>query len=207
MLVHRERTRLTHQPVDQVPIVDVALVTPTQPGQSLHQMLPVPYFQMIDVHANVHTLADQPARHRIDVAVDANQAAAVHARRLSLARFHSPRRQHLHLGQLLRQPLVPIGVELIQKLPQKFLVFLPTRKIPAAAQHQRLIDRFPETPMPLFHVAVLVAMTRLDLLARHLVVIHQPLVTLRELLLVRSIVHRQAHPIGAMPRGRRTQLP
>jgi hypothetical protein len=207
MLVHRERARLAHQPIDQVPIIDVMLVASTQPRQTLHQLLRVPHFQVFHVHTHFHVLADQPARHGVAIALHMNLTARVHLRAHTLARFQTPRRQRLHLGQLLRQTLVPIGIELLQKLPQKFLVLLAARKVAAATQHQRLIDCFLETPMPLFHIAVLIAMPRLDLLARHLVVIHQPLVTLRELLLVRSIVYRQAHPIGAMPLGRRTQLP
>jgi len=207
ILVHRERARLAHQPVDDVPIVDVMLVPPTLPRQTLHQLLRVPHFQVFHIHANFHVLADQPARHRVAIALHVNLTARVHLRAHPLARFHTPRRQRLHLGQFLRQPLAPIGIELIHKLPQKLLVLLPARKVSAATQHQCLIDRFLETPMPLLHVAVLVGVSRLDLLARHLVVIHQPLVTLRELLLVRSIVHRQAHPIGAMSSRRGAQLP
>ncbi len=207
MLVHRKRSRLAHQPVDHVPIVDVVLVAPTLPRQPFHQLLRVPHFQVLDVHTHFHVLANQPARHRVAIPLHVNLTARVHLRAHTLARFQTPRWQRLHLGQFLRQTLAPIGIELIHKLPQKFLVFLPTRKVSAATQHQCLIDRFLETTMPLLHVAVLVAMPRLDLFASHLVVIHQPLVTLRELLLVRRVVHRQAHPIGAMPLGRRAQLP
>jgi hypothetical protein len=207
MLVHRKRARLAHQPVDHVPIVDVVLVAPALPRQTFHQLLRVPYFQVFHVHTHFHVLADQPARHRVAIALHVNLTARVHLCAHPLARFQAPRRQRLHLGQLLRQTLAPIGIELIHQLPQKVLVLLPTRKVSAATQHQRLIGRLLETPMPLLHVAVLVAMPRLDLLARHLIVIHQPLVTLGELLLVRSIVHRQAHPIGAMPPRRDSQLP
>jgi hypothetical protein len=207
ILVHRERARLAHQPVDDVPIVDVVLVASTQSRQTLDQLLCVPHFQMLHVHAHFHVLADQSARHRVAIALYMNLTARVHLGTHALARFQTPRRQLLHLGQLLRQTRAPIGVELIHKLSQKLLVLRPARKISAATQHQRLSGRFLETPMPLLHIAVLVGVSRLDLLACHLVMIHQPLVSLRELLLVRSIVHRQTHPVGTMPPRHGTQLP
>jgi hypothetical protein len=185
----------------------MVLVTATQPRQALHQLLREPNLQMFHVHAHFHALADQPARHRIDVALDVNQAARVHPRRHTLARFQTPRRQRLHLRQLFLQTLPTTGVELIQKPYQKFLVVLAARKIPAVTQHQCLIDRLLETIMSLLRVAVLMRMIRLNLLPRHVIVIHQPLVTLPELFLVRGIVHRQAHSIGAMPLGRHAQLP
>ena len=61
--------------------------------------------------------------------------------------------------------------------------------------------------VPLLDVAILVAMIRLDLLRRQAIVRHQPLVTLRELLLVRAVVYRQTHPIRAMPLWHTAQLP
>jgi hypothetical protein len=102
---------------------------------------------------------------------------------------------------------LPIRVQLLHEAQQKRLVLLAGGKIPAATQQKRLLDSFLETPMPLFHIPVLMGLLGLDLLACHLVIIQQSLVTLPELLLVRSIVHRQAHPIGAMPQRHGTQLP
>jgi hypothetical protein len=207
MPIQRECPRLAHQPVDDVPIVNVMFVPATQTRQSLHQLLPVPHLQVLHVHTHFHVLADQSARHRVTVALHVNLTPRVHPGTHTLARFQAPCRQCLHLRQLLRQTLAPIGVELVHKLPQKVLVLHPARKIPAATQQQRLLDRFLETPMPLLHVAVLVGVTRLDLLADQPVVIQQSLVALRELLLIRGVVHRQAHPIGAMPLGHHAQLP
>jgi len=100
-----ERARLAHQPVDDVPIVDVMLVAPTQPRQSFHHLLRVPHFQVFDVHTNFHRFTDQSARHRVNVSIEVNQAAAVHTRWHPLARFQSPRWQRTQLRQLLRQTL------------------------------------------------------------------------------------------------------
>jgi hypothetical protein len=111
--VVREGARLAHQPVDEVPIVDVVLVTSTQPWQPFHQLLRVPHFQVLHIHTHVHTFADQAARHRVGIPLDVNQAATVHARRHLFACFQPPRRQRLQLGQFLQQTLASPCVELI----------------------------------------------------------------------------------------------
>ena len=148
------------------------LVTPTQPRQTLHHLLRVPHFQVFDVHANFHRFADQSARHRVNVSIEVNQAAAVHTRWHPLARFQSPRRQSTQLRQLLRQTLPSARVELLQQPFKKIIVVLSTRKISAATQHQRLIDRLLEAMVPLLDVAILIAMIRLDLLRRQVIVGH-----------------------------------
>jgi hypothetical protein len=162
---------------------------------------------MFHIQAHVHLFADQSARHRVDIPLHVNQAAAVHPRGLALARFQAPRGQRSQLRQLFRQTFTPPRVELIQQPLQKKIVVNPTCEISTATQHQGLIDRLLEAVMPLLDVAILIAMIRLNLLRRHATVRHQPFVTLGELFLVRRVVDRQTHPVGAMPLGHGAQLP
>jgi hypothetical protein len=61
--------------------------------------------------------------------------------------------------------------------------------------------------VPLLDVAVLVRVVRLDLLADQPVMSQQSLIPLRELLLVREVVHGRAQPIRPMPLRHRPQLP
>jgi hypothetical protein len=89
----------------------------------------------------------------------------------------------------------------------KLRVRLPAGKIPAAAQHQRLVQRLLETPVPLFDVPVLVGMVRLDLLAAQTVMSQQRLITLAELLALRQVVHRRAQAIGPVPSRHTPQFP
>jgi hypothetical protein len=205
--VVRERARLAHQPVDDVPIVNVVLVAPPQPWQPFDELLRVPHFDVLHIQANVHLFADQSARHRVDIPLHVNQAAAVHSGRRTFARFQASFGQGTQLRELLRQTFTPPRVELIQQPLQKKIVVGSAREIPAATQHQGLIDRLLEAMMTLLDVAILVAMTRLDLLRRHATVRHQSFVTLRELFLVRRVVDCQTHPVGAMPLGHGAQLP
>ena len=59
---------------------------------------------------------------------------------------------------------------------QELLVRLTTLKVPTAANHQSLIDRFLETAATLLDVAVLVRLSRLCVLTAHAVVIEQSLI-------------------------------
>jgi hypothetical protein len=108
-----KRPRLPHQPVDHVSIVDPLLVSAPQARQPFDQLLGIPDFHVLGIQPHLDLLADQPARHRVTVPLDVNQAALVHATPPSLARFQPPRRQRPQHRQFLRQPLTPAGVELI----------------------------------------------------------------------------------------------
>ena len=97
---------------------------------------------------------------------------------------------------------LPARIELCEQLPQKSGVGLSAGEVPAAAQHQCLVQRLLEAVMPLLHVAVLVALTRLNGLALQAVVPQQRLIALLELLrLFRSRLHRRGQPIGAVRCG------
>jgi hypothetical protein len=64
-------SRLTHQPVDHVSVIDAVLEITAQSWQLLHALLRVPHLQMISVHANVNAFANQPTVHRVDVLLNA----------------------------------------------------------------------------------------------------------------------------------------
>src|ERR1039457_7706778 len=64
-----------------------------------------------------------------------------------------------------------------------------------------------ETKMPLFHIAVLVAMTSLGLLALQPVEAHQALVTISELCRISHVVDRRREPVGAVPMRHFAELP
>ncbi len=84
--VVRERARLADQRVDHVPVVHRVAVAPHQPRQRVDQPVRVPDFNPIGKEPGFHLFADQPAVHRIDVAVNVDQAAGVHPARHLQAR-------------------------------------------------------------------------------------------------------------------------
>jgi hypothetical protein len=91
--VIRKGPRLADQPVDDVPIVDLVLASASQTGQLFHLPLGVPDLDPLGIQAGLHPLADEPARHRVDVARHVDGAAGVHPHLQPFARLQTPGRQ------------------------------------------------------------------------------------------------------------------
>ncbi len=178
--VVREGPGLADQPVDDVAVRDLVLAATPQPGQPLDLLLAEPDLDPLGVQAGLHPLADEPARHRVDVARHADGAAGVHTHLQPLARLQPTRRQGLQQGQFLGQASQPPGVALLEELPQEGLVSLAAGKVAAATQQQGLIQGSLELAVALFHVAVLVTLAGLDGLGLQAIVLQQGLVTLLE---------------------------
>jgi len=108
----RERPRLTHQPVDHVPVVDAVLAATPQPRQRLDQALRVPHLQALGKQPRLDPLADQTAGHRVRVAFDVQRAAFIHPHLQAFARLQAACRQRSQLRQLLGQAGLPARVPL-----------------------------------------------------------------------------------------------
>jgi len=107
-------------------------------------------------------------------------AAGVHPHRQPLARLQTPLGQGPQPGQLFDQADLPSGIGLLEPLLQKPLIGVPAGEVPAAPQHQRLVQGSLELTMALLGVTVLMALARLDGLGLQTVVVQQSLVTLLE---------------------------
>lgn len=151
-----ERARFAHQPVDHMTVLDAMLATPPQPRQTLDQALRVPYLDVIGVDPRLDPFADQPAGHRIDIALHMNRAAAIDLHRHPLAGFQAASRQGTQQRQLLGESGLSAQVPLMEQLTQELRVGGPAGEIPTATQHQRLIQRAFELAVTLLHVAVFV---------------------------------------------------
>src|ERR1019366_2412995 len=113
----------------------------------------------------------------------------------------------LHHCHLFSQPLPAPAVQPLEHRAEKPPVLIYAGEIRAAAQHQLLRYSSLETKMPLFHIAVLVAMTSLCLLALQPVEAHQAFVTISEICRISHVVDRRREPVGAMPMRHFAQLP
>jgi hypothetical protein len=199
---------LADQPVDDVPILDLVFAPAPQAGQLLHLPLGVPDLDPLGIQAGFHPLADEPARHRVDVARHMNGAAAVHSHLQPFARLQTPLRQGPQQGQLLGQANVPTSIGLRKQQAQERLVSIPTGEIPAAPQHQRLVQCPLELVMALLHVAVLMALAGLDGLGLQSVMVQQSLVTLLEHLgSFAAWLDGRRQPISTVQLGHAAQLP
>jgi hypothetical protein len=201
-------TRLAGQPVDDVPIVDLVLVPTPQARQLLHLLLGVPDFDPLSVQASLDPLPDESAGDGVDVARHMDGAAGIHPHLQPFARLQTPLRQGPQQGQFLGQASLPTGIELVKQLPQECLVSVPTGEIPAAPQHQRLIQSPLELMMALLHITILMTLAGLDGLGLQTVVLQQSLVTLLERLgSFDARLNGSRQPIRAVQLWHTAQLP
>jgi hypothetical protein len=115
-----------------VPVGDAVLATTTQPRQLLDLPLGVPDLDPLGVDPGLDPLADQPAGHRVGVARDVDGAAAIDTHHLPLARLQPTSRQRSQQRHLLGQPLLSVGVELVEQTPQERFVGVAAVEVPAA---------------------------------------------------------------------------
>jgi hypothetical protein len=201
-----ERPRLAHQPVDDVPVGDPVLAPATQPRQALDQALGVPDLNVVGEEAGLDPLPDQPAGHRVGVAAHVDGAATIHPHPQPLAGVEALPRQWPQQGQFLDQPRLPDPIPLHEQLPQECLVGRPAGEVPAAAQHQGLVQRPLELPVALLHVAVLMRLRRVDRLPLQAVVPQQRLVTPLKGRAITAGRDRGRQGVGAMHLGSAAQL-
>jgi hypothetical protein len=88
-----ERSRLTHQPVNDMPVVDAMLAPTPQSRQAFHKLLGVPDLEVAGMPTCLDPLADQAAGHRVGVAADMDGAAAIDTHRQALASVQALGRQ------------------------------------------------------------------------------------------------------------------
>lgn len=198
--------RLAHQPIDYVPVVDAVLVPALQARLNFLLSWTAPHFDRVGMDPHLHPLADQPGRHRVDVALDRDRAARLHAHAHLPKRLQPPRRQCIQIIAFVMECLLSLGIAAIAQRAQERHIGFLARKIVAAAQEQRLLDRPLEAVMALLAIAVLVTRVGIDRLRPHSVVRHQRLIAAREELRPRSL-HRQRHAIAAMTSRHAAQRP
>ena len=179
-------------------VLDPVLAATTQTRQTFHTPTRIPHFDRLGADPRLHPLADQPARHRVNIALQVDRAAAVHPHPPTLARLQTTVRQRPQLRHFLGQLLLTVGIALGEQPTQEGLVLRPAGEVPAAPQQQRLVQRPFEPVMALLAVAVLIGFARLDGLALQTVVPQQTLITLRERRPFRPRRHRRCQTIRAM---------
>ena len=86
-------TRLPHQLIDDVPVVDGVFVSPHQPRQRVDSNSRVPDFHTVGMQPGLDYLADQAAVDRVGIAVNVDQAPRVHAHRQPQTTILSLRRE------------------------------------------------------------------------------------------------------------------
>jgi hypothetical protein len=198
---------LSHQLINDVPIVDVMLALATQARHPLQALLGVPNLDLLHADPHLDLFADQTRRDRVGVVFHANGASPPHAhlgtlQTLQPLGWQRPQVRHL-LGDLGHPAGIPLGQHDQHQLP----VFVSAGKLPAATQQQRLLQRRLEMPMGRLHVAILMPTGRVGRLRMHAVMPHQRTILVRELLRLAVVMHRQSHAVGPMTLRHGSQRP
>jgi hypothetical protein len=203
-----ERSRLADQPVDHVPVIDAMLAPTTQARHLLTHLLGIPHFHMLGVQTRLHLLTDQPARHRVDIALHFDDATLFHTHLEPLACLQATTRQRSEQCHFFLQPGDARGVLLNEQLSHEPPVAVPAGEISTATHHQRLVQRPLELMVALLRVAILVALAGLDGLALQSIVTQQCLITpLERLHCFDARLHCRCQPIRAMHGRHTAQLP
>lgn len=191
-----ECSRLTHQPADDVPVVDPVLVLAAQARHPLDQLPGVPDLDLLQPQAGFDLFADQPRRHRVSVVFHPDRAPPAHTHPQALQRLQPSRRQRTQAGVLSSHRTGPAGIALVlHRLQQRHVVFTPG-EIPAAPQQQGLLDGLLEMPVRRLHVAILIPAGRVGRLPLQAVMRQQGPIGVRELVGVAIVVDGQCHAIG-----------
>jgi len=160
-----------------VAVVDPVFAPATQSGQLLHPLLGIPEFEPLGVQVGLDPLANQPAGHRVDVALHPHGAARFHPHPQPLEGLQPALGQGPQQGHLLGQPGLTPGVESAEQPLHEGGVGVAAGEVPAAPEHQGLVQGRLEAVVPLLHVAVLAPLAGPDGLGRQTVVVQQGLVT------------------------------
>ena len=147
----------------------------------------------------------QATVHRVGVGTHAEGAVTTHPHIQAGVVVHPSRWQRLQQRLLCGQSLLATGVELFDDAVQKGGIRGLVVEIAMATQHQGLIHRLNETPVPLLDVAVFLRAVRMGLARLQAVVSQRGVVAVGEFLGVLQLVHRRTQAIGLMGAGHATQ--
>jgi hypothetical protein len=171
------------------------LVPTDQSRQRVGQHVRVPDLDAVGVEPGFHTLADQPAMHRIGTAVNVDQASRINAARHLQTTGQTDVGQVLQRRDLFGEAITPTLIAAIHDLVQEACVLLAAGEVPAATHQERLIDGGFEVVVRRFRIAILVRLPDVDPLTDQTIVIQQIAVTSLELPRRREVVHRGAETV------------
>ena len=136
-----ERARLTHQRIDDVPIVDRHPLLAEQSRHRLDVVILIGHDDFLRAQPHVNLLPDQPTGNGVGVGPHLNRAALADTDAGQNVVSTEPLSwQFLQAGLFLGEPLLAMGVGAGDDFLHELPVILPTGEVTAAAKHQSLVD-------------------------------------------------------------------
>ena len=165
-----ERSRLSHQRIDHVPVMHRVLVPADEPRQRVGEEVRVPDLDAVSVEPGFHPRADQPAMYRVGTAVDVDQTSRIDAATHLEATGQTDVGQTLQRRDLFGDAITPTLIANRDNFLQEVRVLFAAGKVPTATHQQRLIDSGFEVVVRRFRIAILVRLPDVDPLTRQTVV-------------------------------------
>jgi hypothetical protein len=203
-----ERPRLSHERIDDVPIVDRRQMLADQPRHRLNQMSVMSHRNRFGTDAQIDQLPDQPTGDRVGIRPHQNRAAGADSYAPDdVVCVQTLIRQSIQMGLIfpIRFPSMVVGSS--DEVFHKSDVFFTTVEAPTSPQQQFLVDAIFQMSVQRFDVAVLVGTAGIRAFGLTVVVTHQGRVALRQFMTARMVPHGRGQGVAAMPLRYATKLP
>lgn len=204
--VVRERSRLSHQRVDHMPVMHRVLVPTDQPRPRVSEFVRVPDLHAVGMKPSFHPLADQSAVYRVGAAVNVDETSRID----SATHLEATRQTHIgqlpQLRDLFGEAISPRFVANLHHVLEELTVLFAAGELPTTTQEQRLIDSGFEVAVRRFDIAIFLGLSGIDPLADQPVVCQQIAVSGLEFPRRRVVVHRSGKAVAAMPSRHATEF-
>lgn len=206
--VVRKRARFADQRIDDVPIVDGRQLLADQTRHRLNHVSVMRHRDVFGTDSQIHQLTDQPTGNRIRVRPHTYRAAAAdpHVGH-DVVRVQPGIRQSAQLSRVFEILLLPVVVGSTDQVFHEVHILFAALEVPAAAQHQCLINAILQVAVGRFDIAVLVGTPSVRAFRFAVVVTHQRRVSLGQLPATGMIPHGRRQRITAVPSGHTAEIP
>lgn len=188
-----ERSRFSHERINNVAIIDGCQLLADQPRHRLNEVSEVSHRDLFSSDAKVDELIDQPTGNRVRVGAHVDRAAAGNSHALDdVVRVKRLVRQSIQVRKIIKELLPPIVVDSFDEIFHEGDVLFTAVETPTPTQKQRLFDAVLEVPVGGFDVAVFVGTASVRAFGFAVVIIHQGRVSFGEFF-----------PAGVVSHGRR----
>jgi hypothetical protein len=176
-----ERSRFSHQRIDDVSIIDRCQLLADQPRHRLNQVSVMSHRDLFGTDAKVDELVDQPTGNRVCVGSHVDRAAARNSHALDdVVSVKRLVRQSIQVRKIIKELLPPVVVGSFDEVFHEGDVLLAALKVPAVTQQQRLFNAILEVPIRGFDITVFVGTASVRAFRFAVVISHQGRITLRE---------------------------
>lgn len=131
---------LTHQGIDDVPVMHRVFIPTDQPRQRLGQRVRIPDLDTLGVQPGFHPLSDQTAVHRVGAPLNVDQTPRIDPATHLQATGQTSLRQTLQGRDLFGKTIAAAGIAAGHDPLKKLHIRHAAGEVPAASQQQGLID-------------------------------------------------------------------